>query len=255
MPSEGEGGAKHNSTDSTNLAESAVVPQFVGSNSRISSPPTTTQGHVKGPQRSASPSTVSEQAETSRLESIQQQHSAVGVSDQTSELSLTGWSRGTNMAYQSGWNKWVSWCQGRKVNPISCGVQPFLDFISTLFQEGLQYRSINSIRSAVSSTHQPIDGSPIGQHPLVRQLFRGVYNSRPPQPRYTHTWDVNTVLVHITQLGENKDLPLKALSSKLVVLIALTSASRVSELQALDLHFHYHKPNGVLFKLASLTKK
>jgi len=129
------------------------------------------------------------------------------------------------------------------------------DFISTLFQEGLQYCSINSIHSAVSLTHQLIDGSPIDQHPLIRQLFRGVCISRPPQPCYTHTWDVNTVLVHITQMGENKDLTLKALSSKLVVLMALTSASHVSELQALDLHFHYYKPNGVLFKLASLTKK
>ena len=39
------------------------------------------------------------------------------------------------------------------------------------------------------------------------------------------------------------------------MLMALVSASRVSELHALDLHFRYHKPNGVLFRLASLTKK
>ena len=37
--------------------------------------------------------------------------------------------------------------------------------------------------------------------------------------------------------------------------MALTSANRLSELQALDLRFRYYKQNGVLFKLASLTKK
>ena len=37
--------------------------------------------------------------------------------------------------------------------------------------------------------------------------------------------------------------------------MALTSANRVLELQALDLRFRYYKHNGVLFKLASLTKK
>ena len=37
--------------------------------------------------------------------------------------------------------------------------------------------------------------------------------------------------------------------------MALVSASRVSEHHALDLHFWYHRPNGVLFKLATLTKK
>ena len=79
-----------------------------------------------------------------------------------------------------------------------------------------------------------MDGIPIGQHPLVKQLFKGVYNSRPPQPRYTHTWDVQN---HITELGDNGSLSLKQLSLKLVMLMSLTRASRVSELQALDLCF------------------
>jgi len=149
----------------------------------------------------------------------------------------------------------MGWCQGRKVDPVSCGVQPFLDFLTSLFEEGLQYRSINTIRSAVSSTHHAIDGSPIGSHPLVRQLFKGVYNTRPPQPRYAHTWDVNIVLTYIKQLGENQDLSLRQLSMKLVMLMSLTSASRTSELQALDLRFRQYKPKGVVFKLASLTKK
>jgi len=37
--------------------------------------------------------------------------------------------------------------------------------------------------------------------------------------------------------------------------MSLTSASRVSELQALDLRFRQYTVNGVVFKLASLTKK
>ena len=37
--------------------------------------------------------------------------------------------------------------------------------------------------------------------------------------------------------------------------MALVTASRTSELQALDLRYRVFKPEGVLFKLASLTKK
>lgn len=37
--------------------------------------------------------------------------------------------------------------------------------------------------------------------------------------------------------------------------MALVSANRTSELQALDLHFRSYTPDGVLFKLSSLTKK
>ena len=50
-------------------------------------------------------------------------------------------------------------------------------------------------------------------------------------------------------------LSLKQLSQKLVVLMALVKASRTSELRALDVRFRVYRPNGVVFKLASLTKK
>ena len=88
----------------------------------------------------------------------------------------------------------------------------------------------------------------------MKQLFKGVYNSRSPQPRYTHTRDGQTVLGHITQLGDNESLSLKQLSLKLVTLMLLASANRVSELHTLDLRFRQYTGNGVMFKLASLTK-
>ena len=60
---------------------------------------------------------------------------------------------------------------------------------------------------------------------------------------------------YVANMGDNKDLSLKSLSGKLCLLMALVAASRTSELQALDLRFRVFKPEGVLFKLASLTKK
>ena len=57
------------------------------------------------------------------------------------------------------------------------------------------------------------------------------------------------------QLGENKNLSLKHLTLKLAMLMSLTTASRLSELQALDLRFHQYAQNGVVLRLASLTKK
>ena len=93
------------------------------------------------------------------LESIWRQHSAAGISEETLALLCTGWSTGTNSAYQTGWKWWSSWCQRRQVDPVSCRVQVY--FII----EGLEYRTNNLIRSAVSSTHEAVDGTPIGQHP------------------------------------------------------------------------------------------
>ena len=103
-------------------------------------------------------------------------------------------------------------------------------------------------------THTPIDGVVVGKHPLVTRLMKGIFNRRPPQPRYALTWDVGRVLQHICSLGRNSDLSLKQLSHKLVVLLALSNASRASEIHALDIRYLSRNENGVTFTIAELTK-
>ena len=95
----------------------------------------------------------------------------------------------------------------------------------------------------------------MGQHSLVSRLLKGVYNTCPPQPRYTTTWDVDVVIKYFQSLGENSSLTLKMLSQKLALLMALVEANRVSELQALDLRYRSYRPEGVSFQLPTLVKK
>jgi len=63
--------------------------------------------------------------------------------------------------------------------------------------------------------------------------MKGIYNLRPPEPKYYITWDVAAVLSWLKDQGENKDLCLKELSGKLTLLMALVGTNRTSELQAL----------------------
>ena len=116
----------------------------------------------------------------------------------------------------------------------------------------MQYRSVNTIRSTVSMTHVHIEGIPVGRHPLVSQLLKGMYNLCPPQPPYSTTWDVDIVIRYLQLLGSNDVLSLKALSQKLLFLMALVQASRVSELQALNLTYRTFQPEGVKFVMPTL---
>ena len=129
-----------------------------------------------------------------------------------------------------------------------------MDFLADLFEQGLEHRTINTIRSAVSMTHKHVEGVPIGQLPLVTRLLKGVHNSRPPQPRYSSTWDVDVVLSYLISMGDNSQLSLKQLSQKLAVLMALVQASRSSELHALDVRFRVYRLDGVVFTLPTMTK-
>ena len=93
-------------------------------------------------------------------------------------------------AYESAWSRWSRWCAKGKINPISAPLSKILDFLANAFSDGLVYRSINVLSSAISSTHSRIDNFLVGQHPHVTKLIKGVLNSCPPKPRYSYTWDV-----------------------------------------------------------------
>ena len=85
-------------------------------------------------------------------------------------------------------------------------------------------------------------------------MLKGVFQLRPPQPRYARTWQVSKVVQFIFPLGPNNLLSMKLLSFKLVGSLALTAADRASGLAARDLRYRFFYPEGVQFKLPDLTK-
>ena len=107
--------------------------------------------------------------------------------------------------------------------------------MSELFGQQLAYRSLNTVRSALSSLGIIINGFAIGQHPLVIKFMKGVFNLRPPRSRYTEIWDVSKVLSYIKTMQDDEVLTLKLLTLKLTMLVALTQASRTQSLHLLSI--------------------
>lgn len=114
----------------------------------------------------------------------------------------------------------------RKADPLSAPVRKVLEFFCERFYAGKQYPTINTLRSAISMTHEEVDGVQTGQHPMVSHFLKGVFNLRPPALRYTTMWDVDTVLDYLNDLPDNIYLDLQQLSHKLTMLLALTNTDR-----------------------------
>ena len=106
---------------------------------------------------------------------------------------------------------------------------------SLFYVQHLEYRTINNYRSAISAFHSLVQGVKVGQHPLVIDLLKGASNERPPLPRYTYIWDVDTVIAKMKELPNNSDLPIHILSFKLITLLGLCAITRSSELGALNI--------------------
>ena len=64
------------------------------------------------------------------------------------------------------------------------------------------------------------------KHPLVSRLRKGIFQEKPPRPKYTEIWDASIVLIYLESLSPADTLSLKELTLKLVVLILLVSGQR-----------------------------
>ena len=189
-----------------------------------------------------------------RISYLQQRYQAEGIPRNATQLLISATRNSTQKTYESSWKRWCSWCDRRETDPISASLNSILSFLADCFDEGLQYRSLNVLRSALSSTHPKIDGYPVGQHPYVLNLMKGILNNRPPKPRYSYTWDVRQVTEYIEKMGNNSSLSLKQLSLKLATLLAITCPKRVSSLARLDINHLRLSPEGATFTLTTPTK-
>ena len=175
-----------------------------------------------------------------------------GISKRAADLITQCRRAGTISNYESAWRKWVCWCGEQSINPSRSPLNKILNYLAILYDQNLEYRTINVHRSAISAYHDPIEGESVGKHPRVCALMKGIFNTRNPKPKYSFIWDVNKVLEYLRTLGI--DLSDKLLTEKLAMLLALSVASRGHELQHLDIRYMTKSNNLITFEFAKLTK-
>ena len=191
---------------------------------------------------SNSTSSMSEQeVSSSCLAFVRRSFKDQKFSERVSKILQASWKPCTEKQCQSAWKQFFSWCSQRSCDPFSCSLNIILDYLVDLFYKGLEYRTINSHRSAISMTHLPVDGICVGLHPFISRLMKGILNIRPPCPRYVQTWDVSVVLRYLKLLSPAPLLPMKNLTLKLVMLMSMVSLSRANLLHKLDLRFRVFK--------------
>ena len=255
LPEDEAGTSEGTGLDCSSLAVPGVVPSVALPASGLPTPTSPLSLPTIEPTGSASPAGTGGNSPVSRLESVRHSEQFRGLSDETFHLISAAWRRGTEKSFNSAWSKWCGWGTEREINPILPPIEKVLEFLTAQFKSGLQYSTLNSYRSSLSATIPPIEGSPVGQHPLVVRLMQGIFNSRPPQPKYSEIWEVSLVLDHIrSELRAPGELSLKDLSRKTVMLLALARAASSSDLHLLGLRFMSAQSEFIRFQIAALTK-
>lgn len=231
--SAGRGGRNFNSSI---LAKSTLVPGPYGNDggdTQASLPQGGTAYIPNGGPASADEELVNQ---TNRMEALRSSLESRGLPKNVIELLLGAARLNTQAAYQSAWNAWNSWCIKRGVHSMSATVNDVLSFLAEYFSEGKSYSSVNIARSMLSSTlcMGPNNIADIGKKPLVVKLMRGIYNQKPPKPRYVTTWDPSIVLAFF-DVSATIDPSLIQISRKAATLIALTTMLRGGEIASIQL--------------------
>lgn len=144
-------------------------------------------------------------------------------------------SSSTVCQYKSSLNKWANYCTEAKCNQFKPTLSQVLQFLSSLFNKGLGYASINTTKCALSGVLGLFDGLALGQHPLMIKFMKGCLKLRPPKPRYQITWDANQVLDYIISIPTNENLNTMLLTEKLCALLSLVTAQRAQAIASIKL--------------------
>ena len=242
------------SFNSSSLARASLVSSSTENVNFNSNLPSSKEGFINESHENASPADTEQISTLSGVSSIRKQYKEKGFSESASEIMLHARRESTTRAYKSPWNKWVLWCNERQTNPITAPVNLVVEFLSNLYHQGLEYRTINVYRSAISAYHSQVNNIPIGQTKEVCTLLSGIDNLRPPTPKYNVIWEVETVVSCLRNLGDDRSLSDKDLTLKTAMLMALTAIKRCSDLHILDKRFMAVGKDKIVFKILGKPK-
>jgi hypothetical protein len=121
------------------------------------------------------------------------------------------------------------------LDPIETTVPQVLEFLTELANEDKATSTVKGYITAIARRHSYIDGIALSSHPLVVQWRKGLSQMTPMASPVLPTWRLEVVLKALCKppFEPLKTASMKFLTLKAIFLVAITSARRVSELQAL----------------------
>ena len=175
-------------------------------------------------------------AQASCLATLQRFTRAAGFSSAVAEQSSLARRPSSRALYQHRWSIYRSWCHdhGHSVSrPTLAKVADFLYWLR--FIKGLSVSSLRGYRSALSAVfrfHLPS----LSSDPVIRDLLRSFRLSSAERVLRPPAWDLSKVLQYlVTSAFEPLSrASFRALTLKTLFLLALATAKRVGELQALS---------------------
>ncbi|CAH2004916.1 unnamed protein product [Acanthoscelides obtectus] len=155
-----------------------------------------------------------------------------GVPEEVIPIVTASISKGTLNQYDICYRKWWEFCVNLNSDPLTPNLKNNLFFFKEQMNNELSYSSLNIYRSALNL----IIEQSLHDDRIIERFLKGVYNLRPPMPKYQSTWDPEPVLSYLKTLYPLDSLTIELLTKKLVMLLELASGEREHTLSKISLN-------------------
>ena len=175
-------------------------------------------------------------AQASCLATLQRYTRAAGFSSAVAEQSSLARRPSSRAVYQARWSVYRDWCHSNGHSVSRPTLAKVADFLYWLwFSRGLSVSSLRGYRSALSAVfcfHLPS----LSSDPVIRNLLRSFRLSSAECVMRPPAWDLSKVLTYLVSPAFEplSQASFRALTMKTLFLLALATAKRVGELQALS---------------------
>lgn len=134
------------------------------------------------------------------MSTLQESFTQYNVSSDIAKILMASCRVTTQKQSKTYTDKWLAVCHQEGIIYGSPKINESLDFLMTLYNQGLSYSTINMAWSAILSIITMDSGKHFGSHPLVTWFFKCIYELRKPQPKYNCIWDISKVLSYLRNL-------------------------------------------------------
>ena len=147
------------------------------------------------------------------------------LSDRAWEIFSSAWTLGTYHSYTTPARKWLTYAHSQGISVTEPTTNQCVDFLVGLLDSGAGSSTVNTTRSLMSN-FITLDGRPMGEHPLLRKIVKGVKVQRPPIEPYSHVWDPAPVIISMAAWGNLPELDLDKLTRRTITLFILATGQR-----------------------------
>uniref|UniRef100_A0A803JB94 Core-binding (CB) domain-containing protein n=1 Tax=Xenopus tropicalis TaxID=8364 RepID=A0A803JB94_XENTR len=176
-----------------------------------------------------------------------QELTRLGLLDSSVHTLLASRKPTTEHTYHRIWEKFREWCLQSAVSFSSPSESTIVNFLQSGLEKDLSLATLKVQISALSA----LTKVKWADQPLVSRFLQGVKRLKPQVRPVVPSWDLNLVLQALVEppFEPLESIPMELLSMKAAFLIAITSARRVVEIQALlrsDPYLKIHQDKVVL---------